>query len=237
MKTWNVCYTFGLCKSQWRKKLFHLAVVGRPMSHSYFLSFREFFPGVQRQNWQLTLLRHCDEIFLDSITQYSAPRARSRSREKVRSLSLDYLVCPRLVFASVSPASPDNTRAEFRSTSEKKLLVAAMIDWILTQRRGRCFDIELAVRGFFSRGTSDGKINSRRRATIECKSLAFVERNQSEAITSRKMKGKTVVRGMRASNCLIFSTILNDWQIIESGEWTVHKIKRKTICSTLLLAI
>lgn len=159
-----------------------------------------------------------------SIPLLNTPhRVRGRYPERKFILSLGCVVRLRMVFASVSPASPDTTRAEFRSTSEKKLLIAAMIDWILTQRRARCFDIELAVREFFSRGTSDEKLIPRRRATIECKSPAFVERNQSEALTSRKMKGKTVVGGMRASNCLIFSTILNDWQIIESGEWTIHE--------------
>lgn len=194
--------------------------------------------GVQRQNWQLTLLRLCDEIFLNSITQYAAPRARSISREKVH--SLPWLPCPSVngFCCGFSRVPRHHSRREFRSTSEKKLLIATMIDWILTQRRALAvLTLNLLCANSSRAVLQMKKLFPRRVATIKCKSPAFVERNQSEALTSRKMEGKTVVRGMRASNCLICPTILNDWQTIESGEWTIHENKRKTICSTLLLAI
>lgn len=119
---------------------------------SYHLE--SFFLGVQRQNWQLTLLRLCDEIFLDSITQYTAPRARSRSREKVNSLSLGCLSCLRLGFAfGFSRVPRHHSRRipiDFREETFNR-----DDDWLNFNATSfaRCFDIELAVLGFFSRGT------------------------------------------------------------------------------------
>lgn len=175
------------------------------MSHSDFLSFREF--ASRRSKTKLAINITATLWWNLSQFHYSIRRTacaldipRESSFSPLAALSvcewflLWFLPRPQTPFAQRIPI-------DFREETFNR-----DDDWLNFNATScaRCFDIELAMREFFSRGTSDEKLIPRRVATNKCKSPAFVERNQSEALTSRKPKGKTVVRGMCASNCLIY---------------------------------